>query len=266
MKSTHKNHSYQKEEVLVSSDYERFVPHGHQRIIQPGQVKKLMTSMKQYGFMPSSPIACFRDGANFRIIDGHHRHAAASTLKIPLYFMLLSADMECAVGDTNIGKPWTNVEWARKYALEGRPHYLTLNKYVVSGIPLSLAASLLYGHEAGTGNVNRLLQTGDFVVKETARIDKILALINDIADICPAAKTRSFIEALSRALGVKGFDISRLQTKIEARPKELIKTATSQQMLELLEKIYNYNAQDKIPLAFMAREAASNRSAAKKKS
>ena len=254
----------QEDTIRTSSDYDRFVPHGQQRIIKSGQVKKLMASMKTYGFMPSHPIAAFRDNDKFRIIDGHHRHAAAKSLGIPIRFVLLAKEYETAVGDTNIGKPWTCIEWARKYTLEGRPHYLTLNKYVVRGIPVLQAAALLYGISAGSGNVNRLLVSGEFVVRDTQQIDTICAFKDEFGSICPAVNTRNFIAAFSLCYQVPQFDIKQLRARLLNNPKMLTKTANSQQMLELLEEIYNFQSRTRIPLAFLAKEAASNRAAVKK--
>jgi hypothetical protein len=249
--------------VRVSSDYERFIPHGLQRIIHSGHVKKIMGSMKNFGFMASHPIAAYRDGDKFRIIDGHHRHAAAKTLGIPLRFVLMAKEYAEAVGEANTGKAWTTVEWARKYALEGRPHFLTLNKYVVAGVPLTLAASMLSGNTSTSAgsNIARHIISGEFVVKDTSQIDALLAFIREFQGICPAVRTRNFIAAFSLCYKTPEFDIEQLRSRLTSHPKMLIKTASTQQMLEQIDTLYNFHSRERIPLAFLAKEAASNRAA-----
>jgi hypothetical protein len=251
--------------VRVSSDYERFIPHGLQRIIHSGHVKKIMGSMKQFGFMPSHPIAVFRDDDKFRIIDGHHRHAAAKSLGIPVRFVLLAKEYADAVGDANTGKAWTTIEWARKHTLEGRKHFLTLNKYVVAGIPLLQAAAMLSGMTGtSSGNVSRSIITGEFVVKDTEQIDCLLEFIREFKGICPAVATRNFVGAFSLCYRTDEFDINQLRQRLTTHPKMLVNTASTQQMLEQVDVLYNHGSRQRIPLAFLAREAASTRAVVKK--
>jgi hypothetical protein len=252
--------------VRVSSDYDRFIPHGLQRIIHSGHVKKIMGSMKNFGFLPSHPIAVFRDDDKFRIIDGHHRHAAAKSLGIPVRFVMLAKEFAEAVGDANTGKAWTTIEWARKHTLEGKKHFLTLNKYVVAGIPLLQAAAMLAGNSGCTsgGNVARAIITGEFVVRDTSQIDCIVEFIREFKGTCPAVAGRNFIGAFSLCYQTTEFDIEQFRARLTAHPRMLIKTANVQQMLEQIEALYNHGSRQRIPLAFIAREAASNRSPLKK--
>lgn len=258
------NGSSEPDMIRTSTDYDRFIPHGLQRVIKAGHVKKIMGSMKQYGFLPSHPIACFRDGEKFRMIDGHHRHAAAKSLGIPLSYVLLAKEFEAAVGDANTGKAWTCIEWARKHTLEGKKHYLTLNRYVVAGIPLLQAAAMLAGNSAVTGNVARQLISGEFVVKTTEQIDTILNFVRDFREISPAVASRTFIQALSMCYLLEGFSVSQLRDRLNANPRALVKSATTQQALEQIEEIYNSRSRAKVNIAFLAREAAANRSATNK--
>jgi len=253
------------EEIKTSDDHDRFLPHGQQRVIKPGQVKRIISSMKSHGFISAYPISVYRDGDKFRIIDGHHRHAAARSLKIPIHFVMLTKEMEGSLGDVNNGKPWTCLDWARKWALEGKPDFIRLAKYTDRGIPLCVAATLLKGNSASSaGGTRNSLEDGTFTIVSTDQIEALLNVKDQLEGLCPAISSRAFMEAFSMCWLVDHFDIKQLKSRITANPHMLVKTANRQQMLDLLEKIYNHHSGTKIPLAFLAREAMSERAIVKK--
>lgn len=256
--------NYPADKIIETKDYDQFVFHGLQRKLEPSQIRKLTNKMQKRGFKKQYPIAVFRDGGKLRIVDGHHRFEVAKRLKIPLWFIIVNSEEGEDPGGGNIGKPWSLKNWVDHYAAKEFPDYQKLLSYVSNGIPLTAAAALLRGHSAGSNKTTDAISEGRFKIIDTKRIDSIVGLMREF-QANPAVKSRCFIDAVSMCMWVSEFDVKQLRARLTANLLSLKKTATRDQMLEQLERIYNFHSVTKINLAWLAREAMDSRSAVKPK-
>ena len=80
-----------KQEIDITSDYERFSFHPAAQNLVQKTVKKLIASMKRLGFLLSYPILVT---STFEVVDGMHRYMAAKTLGLPIYFIVVDYDYE----------------------------------------------------------------------------------------------------------------------------------------------------------------------------
>jgi hypothetical protein len=71
-----------------------------------------------------------------------------------------------------------------------------------------------------------------------------------------------FVQALSKALWVEDFDISRFKKKIGSHSHRMQKQHNMDSYLDEIERIYNYQSQDKQPIVFLANKKAKQRKVA----
>lgn len=248
-----------KHTIESSKDKSRFISNIEQRPHLESHIQDLKASMKEFGYIPSQPVAVIRQGAKLLIIDGHSRFDAATQLGIEFCYIILDPKFAEAVQILNIQKAWTSYDCARRFAIRGEPDYKTLLKYVQKGIPLVSAASMLYGQSAGSGNAMRRIKDGRFEVRDTDQIDLVASFLEELSETCPAVKSANFMNALSMCYLVPEFDGKRLRAKIATNPRSLTKTTTRDEMLLQIEEIFNFKATIKIPLAFKAKGIARER-------
>lgn len=255
-------------ELLTTSKYDLFVSYEHQRKIHPAHVAKLAGSMNTFGFLPSKPLQAYRRDGKLHLLDGHHRLNAAKQLGIPVFYVIESEQSEKTVGPENMTVlKWDNRDFVGLFAGKGNEHYEVLAKYHNMGFPVKQAASLLIGESAHSGNVNKSIAAGTFKVKTTWYCDTIAAIwaksdgVRRVVDACPFITGRTFIEAMSMLLRVDQFDPDLLAKKILNNPMMVKKCADRLQALSMLEDVYNFRSQTKLPLAHLAKEAMRERNA-----
>lgn len=243
-------------EIQSTSSYDLFKPHGEQRPVNHAHVKHLTASMMENGFIQAHPVHVYREGNTYRIIDGHHRHAAAKAAGIPLHYVVTQkSDARLISVINNCVKKWLLDDFIRMYASRGIEDYVILASYIERGIFLHLAAAMLRGERTPSGNAHGLLQNGTFKVKTRASIDELLKFINAVGRLNSEGHTRSFMNAAAILLGLDSFSPSIFISRLEANPRALTKCAKREQMLEQIEEIYNFRAREKINLAFLAAES-----------
>jgi len=249
-------------DIKTTSDYTLFSFHESQQPISTRHSAGIAESMREIGFLRSKPITVVRENGKLKIIDGHHRFFAAKALGLAIFYVIEDATISNRIGQLNSTvRKWDSLSFAKMYADQGNPHYIELLEYVERGIPLRKAAAMLGGEMASSGNVCRLIPHGTFQVVDRKRIAVIAKVIDALAPINEVAKTQCFIDALSALAFLPDFDCGTLVDRIDASPRSLIKCVSRDQMLELLEEIYNFRSRIKVPIAHQAKESARMRSA-----
>ena len=73
--------------LKVTRDYDFFEMHNLNRPLHDDPL--LLASMKKYGFMPSQPLQCVRNGGTkLKVIRGHHRLNYAKQLGLPVWYIV----------------------------------------------------------------------------------------------------------------------------------------------------------------------------------
>jgi hypothetical protein len=251
-----------KPKLETSKDYDRFFKHQNQQPMSDSHVSKIADLMKRVGFFPSKPIQVCRYGDKFGIIDGHHRFAAARSLGIAIYYVVEESSHADLIGDQNVlQRKWNHRSFVKLHAAKGNKNYISLLEYFSRGIPMRLAASLLLGHSAQSGNATKLIPTGKFVIKSTKSIDLILRVLDETKEIAPNISKQSYIIALSLALFVPDFSVEQLIVRIKKQPSAVTNAADTNQALDILEEVFNFRSKIKINLAFTAKELCKKRKA-----
>jgi hypothetical protein len=242
--------------------YSDFVHNHEQRPIIQSHVKKLIESMKVFGFLPSKPIQCYRKGGKLVVVDGHHRLAAAMQLNIDVEVVIENRESQETMGAVNsIVKKWEGKDFIRMYASRGNPHYVKLIDYKEKGIPYGMAGSMLIRNAASSGNANASIQNGTFTIKTTEIIDQVVDVVTEFEHVSPAIKSRPFIAAISKCIMCKEFSLDTFKSRLRENAAMMKKTSNEDQMLSLIESIYNHRSRNPLPLKFFVDTASKERNA-----
>lgn len=239
-----------------STNYAAFLPNDEQRGIKENHVKHLAEEMGRYGFLPSKPIQCFKKGNKYVLIDGHHRLAAAKRIGIPFYYVVEPESNAETMASVNANvKTWGIADYVRMYALRGNGDFQKLIRYSEMGIPVMMAASMLHGHAALSGNVTGIIKNGTFRIRETSQINYVYKLIEDFGAAYPVVKHRAFIACLSDCLRTPEFEPDRFRRRFEESPAMIQKASNKDLQLFQIEELYNFRSREKVPLAFLVRKS-----------
>lgn len=225
------------------------------------KLNKLLASMRQWGFLPAHPIATIPSGTRMIIRDGQHRFEAAKQLKIPLYYVCTAAYTDVSIPEINSASvgAWNIRDYMESFCNQGNVEYAKLRTFCQQNeIQPGVAALMLcgtMGSEAG-----RIVREGRFTVKDMAHAQRVMGVVNAAAETVSWAKGRNFVGACSSVLRLGDVSADDLATKIRACPSLLRQCATTDDFLGLLEEIYNYRLKQRVPLKFLAQEAAKGRS------
>jgi hypothetical protein len=249
-----------KPKLETTDNYAIFQSNEDQRPIHQSHVKRLMESMKAFGYMASKPILCFKKAGKLVVVDGHHRLAAASSMKIPVCYIVEGEAAQKAMIATGEAKAWDAGDCVRLYALRGNSDYAELQSYA-KFIPVTMAASILAGESAASGNQQKALRDGAWRIKTRSQMSKIMGIISELVERRPVVKSRQFIDALSKCMFTPGFDFVQFRDRVFENEELLEKTNSTDKMLGLFEVIYNRRSREKTPLRFMVNENSRKRHA-----
>jgi hypothetical protein len=243
-------------------NYDMFVSDKFNRIItqkDDRRLKRLRFSMKKYGFLPF-PILVRRNGEKLIVIDGQHRLKVAQELGLPVLYIEAERDdieiSECAAAQS----PWSTSDYVLSHAAQGKKDYQDLLEFAAEhSMPLNQAASLLRGDGSHAGNYYESVKQGSFVVRDRAYADRVARISGILASLVPWGNCNWSIGAISRFVRVKEFNDDQFIKRVKANHHLLVKQPTLEAYSEMYDAVYNYKSHTRIPLAFLAKESATER-------
>lgn len=251
--------------IRKTTNYDLFKPNPDQRPYNEDRVRFLAGEMGKYGFPESAAVSCYRSGNELVLNTGHHRVGAARLAKVPVSYVVEDRFSKARlVSEGTSARNWKCGDVVSIFAKEGNKHYQALLSYSKKGIPIKMAASLLIGQHASSGNATAYIAAGTFKVKTTAHIDAIVSVIEELKNPHSEVTSLVFIAALSALLMVPDFSTEQMISRIRA-VGSLAKCATRNQMLEQLDEIYNFRSRQRQNISFQAKEALRERNAVKPK-
>jgi hypothetical protein len=253
-----------KPELKSTRDYSIFEFHEFNRPLHDDPV--LYASMKRHGWMPSSPAQVVSNGnGRLKVVRGHHRLDIAKRLKLAVWYVVDETNTDPWALEGGRSK-WTGADFAVARASAGdKDVQAVLDFKRKHGIELGLAASLLGGEAAGSGNKLQMIKTGTFkVAADLSHAKKVAALVDRLRDLRVEFATQSaFVSALSMLVYLAEFEPAVFCHKVAQNKDRLERRSTADRYLEEIENLYNFAAKKALPLAFMAREASKKRRAIK---
>lgn len=255
--------------IKQTRKYDQFVSEQTNRPItsKDGRTMDLLRqSMKKYGFLPFPILVLASSDSNgpLRIIDGNHRYTIAKELGLPILYVETDR-YDIVIAETAAGQsPWKLNHYVASFAAQGKENYVKLMEFCEqTELPISCAASMLYGQSASSNNANVEIKAGSFKIRSLDAAKRVSAIASAISNYVDWAYGQKCLGALSRFVALPAFSDDRMIKKIEAHNNRLRKCATLEECSDMLSDLYNHASSEKIPLSFYAREAAAGRSATK---
>lgn len=253
--------------INATKNYRLFTRTDDNRPLDPQKHKKLMHSMKQYGFLRSFPIVCRKEGNRLVVRDGQHRLAIAETLGLQVYFVIEAVNFDVAVINST-ARIWTLKDYAQSYAQRGIAEYQEILDFADSySIPLGTAAPLLAGTTT-FANVSDSYFRGEFKIRDRKWAESVAQIFKPMVAMCASLNRKVFIEACMAVCRVPGFDRERLLQGAERCREKLVAYSTRDACLDMIEDIYNFGRKKLFPIKIEATQVMRERNAitvAKKK-
>jgi hypothetical protein len=228
------------------------------------KIKLLTELMKQHGWLVSHPLRVKVNGSGkYVILDGHHRFEVARALGISIVYVIVHDD--ATIYELNASmNPWAIQDYLISHCRSRNPDYLQLAEYCAdTGIGVINAASMMLGNSAGSTGHMKGFKQGEFKVVSMDHARTVATLVAHCKKKgIKWADTHNLVLAFSKIVWVQEFSAKRFMAKITSFPYLLEKQPSKEKYLELIEKIYNFKATEKIALKFLSDEAARSRAVA----
>jgi hypothetical protein len=244
--------------TVTTKDYSKFQMHQHNRVMldetgKPRVRPDIAESMMKEGFRPEEPIRAYvNNDGSFTIIDGHNRLVVAQSLGIPVWASLYKRGNKpewTPLKSSAAQRRWSLPDVCRAYAQEGYPDYLELLDYSTrTGIPLQESASILSGNSSGSGNANKAIHAGSFTVKNRMNGELVADIVATAGQFISWSTDRRFVGAISAIIFVPGFSPNQLKEKIIKHHEFLEKRKDRDEMIEMIDSVYNRHCQVRIDL------------------
>jgi hypothetical protein len=247
--------------VYATKNYGQFGFFKENRIVRPSHVLRLADSMKKR-YLPRSIIVTLQNG-KLMIVDGQHGFKAASSLGLPIYFVVFEGlTIEDVITLNARMSQWLPADYLNTYCVRGFPHYLTLNKFrnddLVGEVSIADCISILIGinpggsfyvsrkqHVGGTRrSVMDKFRDGDFVVDpENLKAGRVFAAhLLDFEGHLKYWKNRNFIHAVKLLYSHPEYNTGQMIDKLR-KYKGDMPTATTNVIAfgKMLQQVYNKN-------------------------
>jgi len=248
------------EKLYCTKDYDLFTYTPENRPVDARKRRDLRESMRKYGFDPMYPINCIKHNGKLVIQDGQHRFAVAQSMSLPVWYGI--SETRINIAERNATQHvWRVPEYAASFAAQGNKHYTELLDFrETTGIPLSIAVMMLGDSLTGRGTSHMgMFREGRFKVVSRSEADRAASLFLGVTATAKHLRTRFFAHAIMAVCLVRGLDDQRLISGAKRCSDALVKYGDRAGFLGMLEYIYNNHRTGRVPLKFLAEEAAKKR-------
>lgn len=237
-------------QVQRTKDYSLFKIRDDNRKIRNGKVVKLHRSMRNKGWAPGSYVVVNKD---FEIIDGQHRYLAASSLGIPITFVMEIK----ATGDTirtlNTNQDsWTKREHLDGFVRDGNPDYIKLDEFMRDYPDLNFTECLMLCNNSTASIGRETFENGQYTVSNMSLAREWADQIMSLKPLFPVGYNRSiFVRALVKLFTRKPeFKFNEFYHKLKIRPQSIHLCGNVQQYIDMIEDIYNHYRKEKVNLRY----------------
>lgn len=233
--------------IKSTTDYGKFKVMAGNRVIDHNHVEKLRRAMvANPDWFATKPAVVNEHGF---IIDGQHRHRAATLAEKPFYYIEAKGMELTAAREMNIRqKTWVLQDYAQSYADSGRKDYKKVLELKRRYPRLSLGTLIV----ACTG-IHDYTLTGDFKAGTFQIDDEKLAeerteMLHRIAEKTNRFISVPFARTFIKTLDNSEFDEKRFFEKLEAKPDLLVPAGIARDNYRTIEDVYNFHVMKPVRL------------------
>jgi hypothetical protein len=226
-----------------------------------GKTKRLEKSMCEHGYLPAYPMHVVRNGnGKLMIKAGHHRLHVAKKLGVPVFYVICE-DIATVHELESATNSWKLNDYLMSFVRSGAKQYEAVKAFSEStGISLSQCISLLAGESATSFNHANAFKIGTYKISDCNYAKSVGDIIIDLRKLGIAIATnRYFVSAISRMVRIPQFSPSQFIRRVSVNLSMMQKRPTADAYADLIEQVYNHASRDKVPLAFLASQAAAER-------
>lgn len=236
------------------------------RPIRESKVKEIAESMKKYGWIDAFPamVEEVKGANNFYIKCGNHRFLAAQKANVPVKYVICKEGIPIhEIEKPGVGQ-WTVNDYLQHYSHLGLENYTYLSKYIkMTGVPPNVAISLCAGKASNNKSLAEF-KSGEYKLGDQFLSTNVAYIVIELKKAgIPFVTKQAFVQALARVLYVDDFDTVYFCKKAKKNKAFMEPQRNHFDYLEMIDLIYNRGATKRIPLAFLANEAARERCAVK---
>lgn len=233
----------QENTILSTRDYGRFVINIANRPIQPKKLEKMRAWITRKNLLHLFPIIVSRD---FTVVDGQHRLKVAEMLGVPVYYIVSDQmRIEDAATINTVTDRWTIQDWLGHWCALGLPEYLKLKAFSQKypWFPLSLAREFCAG-SLKSQDVMDSFMSGTYRVAGMNVAEQVAQMAVNFSRWADFWRSAYFLRALRQLALNPQYSHKRMLSKMDYQSSRLVKCATAEDYLKLLNEIYNYRTSD----------------------
>lgn len=238
-------------DVYQTSELDVFKKIKGGRPVNAIHVKKLVTSMKTFGFLCRPLIV----NEKFEVIDGYHRLEAAKSLGLDVFFLVLpgSGINELHVMGLN-QKNWSQESFLQSYANLGFPDYMKVAEFFKMNQDFKLNDIILMCTNQYSFNPNKeaisrqLFNKGDWKLLELNRAEGYIKKLHIVKKHYEGYNRSSFVGTMIDLLNHPDFEFDLFIKKLKLQPSLMIDCSKKVQYRKIIEEVYNYKNHNKVNL------------------
>jgi len=240
-----RTHAHSKLVVDVTYDYNIFIRHDGNRVINQANLSRLIKSMNKKTLI--NPIIV---NENMQVIDGEHRLLALQHLNQPIYYIVLEgyglSEMQIL---NSVGKNWTNDDFMDSYIDLGYEDYKIYKAFKLRygwGHNESLALLSCDNNRSQS----QTFKNGDFKIANYNLAVDAAEKIEIVKQFYAGYRRRNFLYAMQRLFKNENYNHSVFLSKLLYQSTSLVDCVTVDAYILLIEEIYNYRNKNKVSLRY----------------
>lgn len=225
--------------INCTKNYRLFHRSDENRPTDLAKHRELYKSMETYGFLPSYPIVCHRNGKGLVVKDGQHRLTFAESLGLPVWWVEEEEDFDIArINCTS--KVWSMRDFAQTFAAQGRREYERGLEFCDNfNLPIGIGFAMLAG-TVGFTNIANAFRDGSFAIKDRAFAEAVASTYVQMIGLSKELRNVRFLQACMSVCRVNEFDSKRLIQNSQRCREKLVAYSTRDAYLGMLEEVYNF--------------------------
>lgn len=245
-----------------SSNYDDFVFVEGNRDIKESNVNRFKRILEEGGdIWDEVQVNPTKVNGKWPIIDGQHKFIAFMEKELPVPVLVKRKDvpLKGIIEINTVRKQWTVPDRVKSYATLGDENYQRLYNIWqelndIHPIAIKTVAKLCQGSMATSAKKGQAANLNDGYwkfIKSENDVRKVFKECVKFTEQHPDAMSDAFVHCIQSLMDKQpGFNVKRLLTASKNHPHKFVRAARKQDMLRMLEELYNFNRPQRSRLYF----------------